>query len=208
MSRSRSTGTSQSAKYDNDRTYDTNIRSENRSRTNQPENNRSGKKATIRSYTANPEAAAQMKEIMPLCQKIQKRLAEDETIIMYPTTMIFFGALLFIAVFILTVYFFQQKKKLEKSGNGELDQGAGRGLNPPKVVPAADSAEGQAYVANEEKIQNERKEAMIIQQQAQPSYPSASIPPVITRYVDQYGRPVDITKMDNPTIHDFQDLTN
>lgn len=137
------------------------------------------------------------KETIPLCTKIIKRLNDDASVVMYTSTMLFFGILFFIVVFLLTVYFYTQKQKSLKGARQELDQGDGRGIQPPKVIHPSASPEGQAYIENKERQAMEKP--VIVNE---PQYPDASTPKSIVQYRDQYGKIIDPSQLNKYVIQE------
>lgn len=155
----------------------------------------------VRTYNIprNKENEKFHKETVPLCMKIIKRLDEDANVIMYTSTMIFFGILFFIVVFLLTVYFYTQKQKaITKDSRVELEQGSGRGILPPKVVAPSNSAEGQAYIESKENQRNSEP----VPTDNEPRFPEATLPRTTVRYVDQYGKEIDPSQLNNYVIQD------
>lgn len=135
------------------------------------------------------EARKALFYVMPLSQKISKRLIEDEKVTIYTSTMIFAAILFAIVVGLFIIYVLYQRSVIHKSGSTILDQGQGRGINVPKVVPPADSPEGQAFIEKEERRMNESTTRSNIAHatNTEPQYPAAKAFPPTFRYKDEYG---------------------
>lgn len=72
-----------------------------------------------------------------LCDEITKNIEEDKDTPIYPSTIIFFGAIVFVIAFLFTIYLLGNRKKLiPRDEEGNLDQEDGTGIKLPKVVEA------------------------------------------------------------------------
>lgn len=144
-----------------------------------------------RQYQVNEALRKNIEELAPLCKKIGERLVEDNKSKIDTSTLLFFGFLLFIAVFCVSLFFLGKNSQLNLEEN-ELDQGLGRGINPPPVVPPANTAEAEAYMERQEKARNPEIHSQETPTQPQPTFPPATDHMNIRyEYVDSLNRPIN-----------------
>lgn len=166
-----------------------------------------------RSYKASKQSAELLVSLKPEVVKIQKQLQEDAEVKISPGTLLFFGFLLFVAIFVVSILLFNNRSlRLTE----ETMEGNGRGINMPTVVPPTNTPEGQEYIRQQEEMARAASEDHPLSSssstetssgQGQGASPSSGSPSGTTQastpmpqpkveFYDQHGRQVDPSTID------------
>ena len=172
-----------------------------------------------RTFKASQQSANLLLSVKPEVMKIQKQLQEDAEVKISPGTLLFFGFLLFVGIFVVSILLFNNRSfRLTE----ETMEGNGRGINMPTVVPPTNTPEGQEYIRIQEEMARAASEdhplsssssSSVEQGQGQgqdasstgssstgtgTGSPSASTPMPQTKvaFYDQHGRQVDPSTID------------